>query len=533
MRTIVIGLDAATWRVMTPLIDQEKLPNIQTLIQGGVSGMLRSTVPPMTPPAWTSIATGVNPGKHGIYDFVGQDLANYSVSPIHYSHMTPPAVWDIFNFHGRKVGVVNFPLVFPPPKIHSFFISGIASPESKDFAYPPRLQAYLNEKGYRIHTRFGPKNGAQRYFQEVKDLTRIQCNVILELMQEKDWDLFWIVFMGLDWIQHYLWNSELNGENAVEVFYQYMDREIGEILKRANEDWNILILSDHGFRGIKAEIHLNNILEEWGYLKRAKVTEGAVKRLRHSPFKIVLTLGRILPLSVQQTVYQHMPQVIRSNLQKLLNDQLQLHKMINWDQTKAFSYGYTGRIYIHVKGKYPQGIVSPGKEYETLLEEIIERLRALKDPETKEPIISEVFRKRDLYAGRNLKNAPDIIFTPFDFRYSIYGNFGMAWYHTPPERVADHDIDGIFIMKGKNTREAFKMNAEAVDIAPTLLYLHDLPVLEDMDGRVLREAFTGNFRKKQKVQTLENISASETNGYTLEEPGQKEIERHLKDLGYL
>jgi predicted AlkP superfamily phosphohydrolase/phosphomutase len=531
MKTLVIGLDAATWRIMNPLIKQGKLHNIATLMKDGASGKLRSTIPPMTPLAWTSIITGVNPGKHGIYDFVTQDPKTYRVVPINYSYLTQPTIWDIFKAYGRKVGVVNFPLAFPPPKVDSFFISGLGSPEHEIYSYPPELDEYQKSCGYRIHPRFSPNKGTKRYFNEVKDLTEIQCDITIKLMKQWDWELLWVVFQGLDWIQHYLWNTTIDGENAVEAFYCYMDSIVGQLLKHVENDWNIVILSDHGFRMIKSEIHLNNILEKWGYLMRAEIPKELTKGIRASIFKAVWKLGQKLPVNLKQRLKQRIPKVIYSNLRELQNEQLRLHEVIKWNRTRAFSFGYMGRIYIHRKGKYSQGIVT-SREYEELREEIIAQLKSLKDPETGKPMIGEIFRKEEIYSGDHLESAPDIVFNPFDFAYMVYGDFSDVWFHHSQVRIADHDMEGIIIMKGKNIRQGAIINCDVVDVTPTLLYLHGLPLLKDMDGRVLQNILTKELIEKQKVRIVKVIPQYNIKHKPSEEE-HHEIQKRLRDLGYL
>jgi predicted AlkP superfamily phosphohydrolase/phosphomutase len=533
MKTLIIGLDAATWRLMTPLVQQGKLSTIKKLIDEGVSGMIHSTMPPMTPPTWASIVTGVNPGKHGIYDFVKQDRRTYRISPINYLFRNRPAIWDIFNAYKKKVCVVNFPLVFPPPKVDAFFISGLASPERKFYSHPPKLNKYLKSRGYRIHPRFGPEKGAKQYFDEVKNLTEIQCEVSIELMKQWDWELFWVVFQGLDWIQHYLWNAIIEGENAVVAFYYYMDHVIKRFLQEAQDNWNIVILSDHGFRKIRAEIHLNNILEKWGYLKRIEISQGLAEKIRNFTLRVGWKLGRNLSFAVKQWIKRHIPEKIYSDLRELLNEQLRLHEMIDWSRTRAFSFGYMGRIYIHKKGKYPQGTVT-AKEYEVLREEIIAQLKSLKDPKTEKPIIGEIFRKEEIYTGNQLQGAPDIIFNPSDFAYMIYGDFSSSWYKLPEGRIADHDMEGILIMKGKNIRKGIKISAKAIDIAPTLLYLHNLPLLDDMDGRVLKKAFTEELKSIRKIQTVKTtIFTGKKEKHKYSKAELQEIEKRLHELGYL
>src|SRR3989304_4906039 len=76
-RLILIGMDWGTFKIIDPLIKEGKLPNLQHLIREGTRAVLKSTIPPLTPPAWVSLMTGVNPGKHGLFDFRKLDKINY------------------------------------------------------------------------------------------------------------------------------------------------------------------------------------------------------------------------------------------------------------------------------------------------------------------------------------------------------------------------------------------------------------------------------------------------------------------------
>jgi predicted AlkP superfamily phosphohydrolase/phosphomutase len=531
MKTLVIGLDCATWRVMTPLIEQGDLPHLQMLMKEGASGILRSTIPPMTPLAWTSIVTGVNPGKHGLYDFVCQDCNTYRVTPVNYSRLFRPAIWDIFNAYDKKIGVVNFPLAFPTPQVESFFISGIASPENQNFAHPSYLMDFLQGKNYRIYPSFAPNNGAKRYLQEIKDLTDIQIEATRHFMKEEAWELMIAVFMGIDWVQHYLWDKKIAGNNAVHDFYRYIDVKLGEILSEAEEEWNIIVLSDHGAREIEGEIHLNLLMEKWGYLNRSEIPQDITTKARNLVLNAAQNLGRKIPFSLKQ----HAKQLLKTRYvdKEPHRKQLKLHNMIDWRRTRAFSYGYMGHIYIHKKGKYPLGIVDTDEEYETLREEIIARLKSLQDPETGQLIVDKIFRAEEIYEGERLANASDIIFNPTGFRYMIYGDFGDSWFLRPQIRLADHDMEGILIMKGKEIQQRVKVNADVVDIAPTLLYLHDLPILDDMDGQVLQEAFDARLISKRKVLTVKSTNFTKQTEREYGDTEQQEVEKRLRDLGYL
>jgi len=528
MKTLVIGLDAATWHIITPLLQRGEMPNIASLVESGASGTLRSTIPAMTPSAWTSIATGINPGKHGIYDFVAQNRNTYEIKPINLSSLDQPAVWDIFNTYGSKVGFINFPLAFPPPKIKGFFVSGIGTSEHEEYAFPKTLWDSLKSRGYQIHPGFSSRQGVKKYIEELKKITETQCEVCVEQMGKIDCELYWIVFQGLDWIQHHFWDTKYRGENAVNLFYRYMDEIVGRLLRQTDKSWNVIVLSDHGFRKIKANCYMNNLLEQWGYLKRIQRPAKNTK-LGAGVLKAMWKFGRKMPMVIKRAIPDKWSSVIRDRQ----NRYLQLEKVIDWDQTQAFSYGYMGRIYIHQKNKYSRGIVESATQYSKLCEEIISRLRSLRDPSTGGLIVGDIFRKEDIYTGSKLEDAPDILFNTRDSEYMVYGDFSDKWLQKPHGRVADHAPEGIFICKAQKVTPCNKIEANAIDITPTLLYMHNLPVLADMDGRVLEEIFMPSFTANKSIQKTEAISVSQKTCLEPSERRDKEIVKRLKDLGYM
>ena len=137
---MVVGIDAATLDLIGPWAQKGRLPTLKKLMDEGVSGELRSTVPPLTAPAWTSLVTGKNPGKHGIFDFTKRGKGSYEMTIQSSLDRDEEAVWEIVAKENKKVVVMNVPLTYPPERVNGIMISGIPAPESrKDFVYPREL----------------------------------------------------------------------------------------------------------------------------------------------------------------------------------------------------------------------------------------------------------------------------------------------------------------------------------------------------------------------------------------------------------
>src|SRR4051794_2124910 len=137
-KLIVIGLDAATFDVIDPLVEAGDLPNLAGLLDRGARGSLRSTTHPLTPLAWTTMVSGVNAGKHGIWDFSERDASGYGLRLVNGSHSSAPALWA--RLWHRRVGIVNVPVTRPPPDVNRFADAGIDRREAGDRqARPPAL----------------------------------------------------------------------------------------------------------------------------------------------------------------------------------------------------------------------------------------------------------------------------------------------------------------------------------------------------------------------------------------------------------
>jgi predicted AlkP superfamily phosphohydrolase/phosphomutase len=137
-RILVIGLDGVPLDLIVSWAREGKLPVLQRFISEGVAGRLCSTVPPTSGPSWSSFATGENPGKTGIYDFLYRRDGSYHFPPVNSSRRDGKPLWHILSEAGRRVGVFNVPVTYPVEPVNGFMLSGWMTPyAARDFAYPP------------------------------------------------------------------------------------------------------------------------------------------------------------------------------------------------------------------------------------------------------------------------------------------------------------------------------------------------------------------------------------------------------------
>jgi len=538
-KILIVGLDGGSWNVLNLMFKKGLLKNLKNIIKNGASGILKSTHPPASPPAWTSFLTGVNPGKHGIFGFTKKSNANsYTLIPVNRLDIKKPSMWRILSDRGKKIISINVPMTFPPEKVNGYIITGMMTPDTvSNFTYPASLKKELFDAGikYRIDISHNInkeyttnqqiiENNAKKFFDDLYDLTQNRLKTSLYLL-EKEWDIFMTVFVGTDRLQHFLWDyiDERKTKNIkitkkIYEYYNYLDECIYKIFKYVDDNITFIIISDHGFGRCQGNFYLNKWLKEQGFLKLKKKT-WLLKVLKKIAKSCGLTSNKISKYSKSQIT-----QKIRS-----------WGSFIDWKHSKAYFSNING-ININLKGRELYGCVQPGKEYEKRRQELIQKLLSIKDPSTNQPIIHKVYKKEEIFKGEFLNDAPDLLI-------SFSETMGYIAFKTDYDvpnildkdlRIrGNHRMDGIYIMNGKHIKSGVKCEAEIVDIFPTIFYLLHQPIPEYVDGHVLKEIIRDEFLYSNPIRYVAQNGQITEQTYTYSEDETEKIKSKLKGLGYM
>ncbi len=198
---LIIGLDGATFDYIFPLMRKGRLPNLSKLMRTGSWGNLESTIQPITGSAWPSFMTGKTPAKHGVFDFIQQEIKE-DVGLVNSQSIVGETIFDIFSRNGKEVISINVPVTFPPWKINGYMITGMLSPENAEITYPPEFKKEL--KDYRIDIKASYKEGKeQEMINDIRDLLQNRTRYTTKILVEKRWDFAMVVFRGTDVIPHY------------------------------------------------------------------------------------------------------------------------------------------------------------------------------------------------------------------------------------------------------------------------------------------------------------------------------------------
>lgn len=497
-KIVVIGLDGATFRLLDPLIKQGIMPNLGRLRERGTAAVLRSTMPPYTAPAWTTFATGVNPGKHGCYDFLlpTDDLEKFDLC--NSSHIRTATLYELLAEAGKKSILINLPNSFPPklatPTITDMLTVGdnCVFPESLKTKYPS-LQRYrlapneeLNVKG--------------QYDEYVDDIIAVETDhmaAVRELWVNEPWDFFYYLFSATDWISHAMFNRLMDGSfpKAYDLF-RYIDEQIGWFMENLSADGQLYIVSDHGFKVYHQTFYFNSWLEQQGYLKTktadaesfhqdiSKQDEQRSRIQKTKRFKVGISKNTMRWLSKSKTIERTARWFYHKVAKPFLPVRFNLDITIDFDHTLAcFPKGRTmTAIYINDGRKYKQGKPMTDADYHKLRDEIKTKLEALRGPDGM-PVTPKVYTKEDIYGDATPERCPDLFYEFGD--YWFVGQFHSSELFVS-ETSNKHDSLGVLFAYGEGITVGATLPEQSIAaVTPTLLHALGLPVPRYMDNAPL------------------------------------------------
>ena len=258
MKILVLGLDCAAPEL---LLGYEDLPNIRRLMEVGCYGRLESVIPPITVPAWMCLATSQDPGSLGVYGFRNRTDHSYSGLGIASSRsITEPAIWDHIAREGKRSIIVGVPPGYPPRRINGLSVSCFLTPDTDKnvFTHPPELSDEIRKLvGHYPVDAHGFRTDDKAWLRDaIFAMSRTQFQVVRHLIQNKEWDYFHFVDIGLDRIHHGFWKyhdpqhvlhePDSPFRETVHDYYRHLDVEIGKVLELLSDDTIVLLVSDHG-----------------------------------------------------------------------------------------------------------------------------------------------------------------------------------------------------------------------------------------------------------------------------------------------
>jgi len=547
---LVVGWDGAGWPLLEPWLRDGTLPNLARLCQGGARAAVRSTLPVATFPAWTSLVTGVNPGRHGVLDFAERVPGTLRVRFVNGSWRRAPALWTLLGEAGRRVAVVSVPATYPPEAVRGVMVSGFDTPLTAaidgSFVHPrgrwPEIREMVGRLPFADFQEVATGSGWHaRALASLLDGIERRVRLAETLLARDAPDFLMLVFGESDTVAHHFWRfhdprsprfAPSAHAGAVRAIYQALDRGLGRLAAAAGTDAVVSVVSDHGSAGASDRvIHLNRRLEQSGLLRfRAAGRPSWARALRAAAVRAV-------PFRLQAPLLRRLPRTAgRIEAASRFGG-------IDWSGTVAYSeeLDYHPSVWVNLRGREPEGIVDPA-DYEPTCARVAVALRDWRD-ERGRAIVERVWHRSEVYHGEATAQAPDLLLelAGIDgYRPSSLHGSGPG----PSIRTlaaAEHGAGKTAGMNGTHTREGLFAAAgpgvcaagdlgvrEIVDVMPTLLALAGLPIPAGLDGAPMTSALArppayGGARGTESPAVRVELDAA----------SEADMEARLTALGYL
>jgi predicted AlkP superfamily phosphohydrolase/phosphomutase len=635
-KVLLIGLDGVTWDVLKPWVDAGHLPQLRRVMAAGAWGTLASTYIPQTPPAWTSMVTGVQPGKHGIFGFVKRRRGTYEKEYVTSRDRCREPLWEILGRAGKRSIVVDLPITFPPEPVNGILISGMGTPGTNaEFVWPPELKGrVLAESGsYEFDIYF--EGDVPAFIDAAVRMTKQRLALASWLMREHPWDFSMVVLTAPDRLQHVAWkyidprHPQFDEDGAARYgpdilrFYQLIDQAVADLWALGGPGCALLVASDHGFEPVVTKVALGRWLLAEGFIvlgdqrwqmprpdllapdvvrgggrvgapphalfslavdgpddyagvafrvpdlkptssyeirvRIAGATAGAAVDITDLSRGGLIVGGGTVAASGGEIACAFMPAEPNVTLMVAMTtyggnppghlsvESVEIIELEDWTQTSAYvldvgEAAESRRIRVNLQGREPHGTVSLGPDYERLVERLTSGLRGLSDPSTGERVFEDVRRDVDAFPGPCRQDGADLaaLFSPGVAGISIHGRSdyeGAISFPFTDGFSGRHAAQGVLLAAGAPFRHGSIHAAGVVDVCPTVLHLLDVPGPPDLDGRVLWETFTPEFRQARPLaaspptEGWKARGVPDQEGYT--EDQRRQVEERLRRLGYL
>jgi predicted AlkP superfamily phosphohydrolase/phosphomutase len=516
-RLLIVGWDGADWAILDDLIARGTLPHLAEMVRDGARGVLMSPIPAHSWAAWPTFLTGMDPGGHGVFDFMerhGNRLGKRL--PVLSSAIRAPTFLEQLSDDGREVRAGNVPVTFPPIPVRGRMISGGAIPPGSPFILPQDWAEELESVAP------FPLNGMEWTRHRLQPRALIdeavsfvsQRTASFEALLEGSWDVAVCVYVVTDRLQHpfgdyllpshpaYADRSETEIGGAIRDVYRLLDAQLPRLWDAAGPDSTLILVSDHGFEPVTRASDTNAVLIRQG-MAAASVTGEASRSFSRSP------LWR---------------SVAHTGLGRLIRRRIPTPPLLNWSKTLAYDSVTGGGVSINLKGREPDGVVHE-RDYERIRDEVREALLSFEDDDLGKPI-AEVLRGEDVFSGDFVHLGPDLIALPNPMWVLDHTDLAATRLDYP---TADHRREGVLVAAGGPDCSGDLGKRGLADIAATVLAFCELP-FAGLDGVPIEE-ITGGRAARQAGDPSQRIPAREE--VALSDAETEAITQHLRDLGYI
>lgn len=551
---LIVAWDGACLELLEPWLAAGALPTLARLMRAGATRDLRSTIPPVTFPAWTSFMTAASPARHGITDFTVREDGGYRIRFVNASYRRLPTIWALLSAAGRRVGVYAMPATYPAEPLNGLQVSGFDTPLGPGFgagfSEPAGLARTLIAR-YGSLAVGGPSQARitdgwhARALAEMLDSVRLRTTIVCELLGSHDFDCFAVHYGEPDTAAHHFWQfhdarspryrSDGPADGIFSV-YRELDAALARLLETVGDDADILLLSDHGSAGSSDRvIFWNRWLADNGWLgfRRGTAVHGLGRALKAGALRWV-------PGALQGRLFRRFEKAAAGT------ESATRFGGICWDKTIVYSeeLNYHPAFWFNLRGREPEGIVDAA-DIPRLTRELAGALVSLRDPFDGGPVVQAVHSRAELFQGPFAAQAPDLVAElrrPDGYAYAAASSRAgrepaCVRMLREDERSGSrgtvmsgcHDPVGMCVASGPSIVAGRYGRGELRDAGATVLALHGLAGAPGADGR----AWTDMLAVDDALLCAPKPTRLETGPVPYSEDESAELGERLRALGYL
>ena len=454
MELLIIGLDGLS----TNMLDRFDIEPeyINRVLKNGASGDLVSVDTPTTLPAWTSFATGKDPGSHGLTNMI-QQASDYETSPLR-TNTTDAAAYDLID----DALFVNLPASVgrTPVAKNTHLVSAMLA-EDKEDAVPSQLQQLDTFEDYILDHDKSLKKNPQTYFDHVCEITRARRDFAAEAFDKYDPRLGFVLFSTPDWAGHLL--SNFSDDETRRQYYQQLlsvvDTCTEDLAKRAD---NVVLMSDHGFEWKHTNIHINDFLVKRGYLQEAESSVSAAN-IAVQIAKAVGKRSSVLYEKIRQ-LYNY---IIATDVGQTLQEAAEPN--IDYSSSKAWQLRY-GCVFLNDERFDHPTVDDP----DALRRQLRMELAELTDDDGS-PLFRDVLLTEEAYSDPG-EWAPDVIARPAPGCYPTLLKSPTGGYSSDTNNF-NHRYNGLFAATGPLFADETTIEAPSIiDVLPTVMAVLGVPL---------------------------------------------------------
>jgi predicted AlkP superfamily phosphohydrolase/phosphomutase len=525
-----------------------RMPHLATLLRAGIHGVLNSPLPPLTPVAWAALLSGKVSANNGIYEWVRPVADARSFRPVSAADFSAAPIWEPLNASGVRVGLVNVPLTYPPPALDGFVIGGFMTPDdASNLCHPTALQGELDARfaPYLAAVPAGVMEGkdADMLYAVGRRVQAHQATAAVESAARYPVDVLIVNLQLYDQVNHF----EPDEERVAEAL-ACSDADLGVLVRGFQPD-TVLLLSDHGTRRVAGTFLLGRWLVDRGYQCWMDLAPARRGHLNHVLAEVsqrqfgwrgiseklvrraVLTLFERLPAASEGLIWRGLQHRI-----PIREPRLWLAPRLDAQHTTVWAGSMNGGLYVE-----PFVPDASAERRHATTERLARELSDVRDPHTGAPLFA-VHDGRALYGPAAVGSPPDLLIDCTESSWNLSTALPPSplvrdRYFVEPVagRLGEHAHEGIFVFSGPGIRvDPVRGRAELLDVAATLLHLHDVAIPADYDSQPMVDVFEPELMRRRPVRTQPVVESREPR----RAPGEAvvdsdDLERRLRRLGYI